>query len=72
MDFVKATDALIDRTTLGEIAEACGVSENSVQRARMAGEGRRSPPPGWEAALAKLARKRGGELVKLAEQLERA
>ena len=30
----------------------------------------RSPPPGWEKAVAKLARKKGGELVKLAEELE--
>ena len=27
-------------------------------------------PAGWEKAIAKLARERGGELVKLAEELE--
>ncbi len=32
--------------------------------------GYRQPPAGWERAIAKLARKRAGELVKLAEGLE--
>ncbi len=30
----------------------------------------RTPPAGWEKAIAKLARERAGELVKLAEELE--
>ncbi len=33
--------------------------------------GYRQPPAGWEKAIAKLARERVGELVKLAEELER-
>jgi hypothetical protein len=31
----------------------------------------RSPPPGWEAALVKLAKSKGKELAKLVAQLER-
>ncbi len=33
------------------------------------GLGCRTPPEGWEKALAKLARERGGELMELADEL---
>lgn len=32
----------------------------------------RPPPDGWEAILAKIARKKGGQLVRLADALEKS
>lgn len=70
MTFKEATDQLMaGRVTLREIAAACGVSENLAARARMDGEGSRTAPKGWRAALAQLARERSGELAGLADEL---
>ena len=43
-----------------------------IRQARLdpASSSYRRPPAGWESAIAKLARERAGELVKLAEELE--
>jgi hypothetical protein len=73
MDFKTATDRIAGCYSLDEVAAALGVSGNTVRRARMdpASANARPAPEGWEAVIAKLARKRGGELVKLADQLER-
>jgi len=51
-----------------------GVSFYSIAQALLPADspGNRTPPPGWRAGLAKLARKRGGRLTKLAEELERS
>ena len=72
MNFKDATDQLIGRVTLPEIAAACGASVNAVERARMDPEGTsyRNAPPGWEIAVARLARERGGNLLRLADALE--
>ena len=45
---------------------------SSVRKARLTpnSPGHRSPLPGWESAIAKLARERARELVKLAAELE--
>jgi hypothetical protein len=73
LNFKAATDRLITRVTLPEIAAACGASVNSIERARMdaASGGYRNPPAGWELAVARLARERSHELQSLAEDLER-
>jgi hypothetical protein len=65
----RATRASI---TLGDIAAACKVSRNTIDRARMdpANRGARPAPPGWRACLAKLCRSRAMDLLKLAETLE--
>lgn len=72
VNFKDATDELIDRVTLPEIASACGASVNAVERARMdpTSHSYRSAPPGWELAVARLARERGGSLLKLADEIE--
>ena len=66
----RATGACI---TLDNIADASGVSDSLIRRARLDPKGPsfRRPPPGWEKAVAKLARERAGELVRLAKELER-
>lgn len=73
MNFKEATDLLIQKVTVAEIAEACGSHVNSVERARLSPDTRhyREPPPGWIAAVARLARERGQQLNALAEALER-
>lgn len=72
MDFREATDRLIERVTLADIAEACGSAVNSIERARLEGESRhyREPPPNWKAAISRLARERGARLLHLADDLD--
>ena len=71
MDFKKATEELMAGMTRGEIAEALGVSEATVRQARLdeGAKARRSPPGGWEAKVAKLAKQRAERLSKLADRL---
>jgi len=73
MDFRKATDILTSAPTHADIADAAGVSTQSVRQARMdpASKSYRSPPDGWEKALGKLARDRAAQLEALAEDLEK-
>ena len=73
MDFKTASDRVTGAcVTLDDIAVAAGVSDSLIRRARLdpAGSSFRRPPAGWEKAIAKLARERAGELLKLAEELE--
>jgi hypothetical protein len=73
MDFRTVVDRLRERPTREDIADALGASFYSVAQALLpeTSSGRRAPPGGWKSKLAKLARKRAAELVKLAEQLEK-
>lgn len=73
MDFKAATDALAGCVTHDELAAACGVSVQAIRQARLdpSNVNYRQPPRDWEAAVSKIARRRGGELIKLAERLER-
>jgi hypothetical protein len=72
MYFKDASDRLTECVTFARLAATLGVAENTILRARMDTESpnARSAPKGWEGAITKLARKRAGELVKLAEELE--
>ena len=75
MDFQEATDKLMARgASLADIAEALGIAYTTVRAARLdpSSSSYRPPPEGWPEKLAAFARSRGGELVKLAEQLRRA
>ena len=73
MSFVEITDRLMaSNVGLQEIAEALNVSYSTVRATRLSpsSPSHRNPPDGWERAVAKLVRKKGGELAKLAEELE--
>ena len=72
MDFTTACDRLTDCPTHDDIARAADIGVQTVRQARMdpTAAGYRSPPAGWEQAIAKLARETAGELMKLAEELE--
>lgn len=58
--------------TLGDVADAAGVSYGLMRQARLDPDASsyRRPPEGWESAVARLARARAAELGKLAEELE--
>ena len=73
MDFPPACDQLTECPTNDDIARQAACSVQTVRQARMDSEaaGYRPPPGGWEKAIAKLSRERAGELVKLAEELEK-
>ena len=72
MEFTEALDRLVARPTHRDVAQAAGASLQAVRQARLDASSRsyRRPPPGWEAAVAKLARKYGAALLSLADQLE--
>lgn len=69
--FKRATDLLC--LTAPELSEILETPAQSVRQARLDEDnpGYRPPPSGWEEKLAKLARERAGELLELAEELER-
>ena len=73
LTFKEATDLLIQRLTVADVAKACGSHVNSVERARLDPKTRsyREPPTGWIPAVARLARHRGMQLISLAERLEK-
>ena len=74
MDFKKATEELMAGMTRKQIALALGVSEATVRQARLedSAKAHRSPPNGWEAKVAKLARQRAERLARLADRLRDA
>lgn len=57
MNFKKATNALFSRIDHETLAEALGVSVALIRQARLtsSAEAHRSPPPGWESAVSRLA-----------------
>lgn len=71
MNFKAATDHLTRRvSTIAEIAEAFGVSRNTIERARMEGAQSRPEPARWQQVLARLARERARELLAVADDLD--
>lgn len=73
MNFSMATDrATRASITLTDVALACKVSRNTVEKARMdpANPNSRPAPEGWRTCVARLCRERGMALLKLAETLE--
>jgi hypothetical protein len=71
MDFKTATDSVAGCITHAEIAEACGVSIQSIRQARMdpSSSSYRNPPGGWEAVLSALAKKRAEALLVFANKV---
>ena len=71
MDFTTACDRLTDCPTHDDIARQADCSVQTVRQARMdpAAPGYRSPPVGWEQAIAVLALERSVEPLRLAEEL---
>lgn len=72
MDFKTATDRVAGCISHAEIAEAAGVSIQTIRQARMdpISLSYRNPPAGWRAVLARLADERAGELQDFARELD--
>lgn len=70
-NFLKLTDELFARITTSDLAEAAGVSDNTIRQARMTEgtQGRRPPPAGWETAALKLAERQAAHFTRLATKL---
>lgn len=71
MDFKTATDRVAGCISHAEIAEAAGVSIQTIRQARMDPDSPsyRHPPAGWQEVLARLARERSRELAAFADRL---
>jgi inosine/xanthosine triphosphate pyrophosphatase family protein len=73
MDFKEATDRLTMGTTvtLSQVAEAFGVTLNTVSRMR-SGSGRNNlrPPANWQRTVAQLARSHAKEIQHRSRELE--
>ena len=69
--FREATDLLC--LSAVELAELFDRPAQTVRQMRLdeSHPNYRRPPEGWEKVLEKIARKRGGELTKLADELAR-
>ena len=74
MDFKTATDRLTACISHVEIADAAGVSVQSIRQARLdpTNPNHRPPPDAWEKAVIRLAREKRRELKELIEELQRA
>ena len=72
MEFRDATDRLTECVSLADLASETGVSDATIRRARLDPDSpaRRTPPPGWQAAAARLARRQERHFRSLAEALE--
>ena len=70
--FADATDILVGGVNHETIAEAAGVSVQSIRQARLdpKNPNYRSPPRGWQDSLARLALARSDELKALAKDLK--
>ena len=71
MDFKKMTDDLFASVSHDELAEAIGVSVATIRQARLDEQAKahRSPPPGWEMGVLKLAEARAAHFGRLAKRL---
>jgi len=72
INFRAATDELLACISHQELADALRASVASVRQARLGPEAKahRSPPDGWERAVARLAQERATRLVRLAGRLK--
>jgi len=71
MNFVQATSRLIESITLEDVANEIGVSHGLLRLSRLdpSNPAYRPPPSAWQAAVARLAKRRSSDLERLADQL---
>jgi hypothetical protein len=74
MDFKTATDRVAGCISHAEIAEAAGVSVQTIRQARLdpSAAGHRPPPAGWQVILAKLAQEKAEYLMDFAVWIVRS
>jgi hypothetical protein len=73
MNFKEATDALFERISHEDLADALGISVASIRQARLSPDANafREPPKGWEEAVLQLAKKRLARDQRIVVQMER-
>jgi DNA-binding GntR family transcriptional regulator len=71
MNFRAATDGLCEKLDHSDLAEALGVSVQTIRQARLQNENgaHRTPPSDWEGAVIRLAEKRVWHYRRLIERL---
>jgi hypothetical protein len=74
MDFKTATDRVAGCISHADIAEAAGVSVQTIRQARLdaSAPGNRPPPMRWKEVLIELALRRSKELAEFAQELSRS
>ncbi|HVZ27737.1 MAG TPA: hypothetical protein VG798_03695 [Rhizomicrobium sp.] len=67
MDFKKITDELFARVTSDDLAKETKMSGQTIRKARLeqGTSASRSPPPGWEKAVVRLAERQISHFQKL-------
>jgi hypothetical protein len=72
MDFKTATDRVAGCISHAEIAEAAGVSVQTIRQARLdpSAPGHRPPPANWREVLARLAKTRANEMIAFATEID--
>jgi hypothetical protein len=71
MNFKETTDGLFDRMDHKDLADRLGVSVATIRQARLRAEAEahRTPPPGWQHAVIRLAEERVAHFRKLIERM---
>jgi hypothetical protein len=74
MNFRTATDELLVHPTLEDLADALGVSVQTIRQARTvkSSTAHRAPPVGWERAVRRLAENTAAHHLRLASKLRTA
>ncbi len=72
MDFCEATDDLCGKVDHRDVAQALGVSLQTIRQARLNPETRshRPPPDGWREAVMRLAEERVSHYRRLIQELQ--
>jgi methyltransferase (TIGR00027 family) len=71
VEYKEATDRLLERITMADLARELGISPDAHTRARLdpATDDFRPAPAGWQAAVARLAGERASQLMRLKTEL---
>ena len=71
MDFKKITDELFARVTSDDLAKEIKMSGQTIRKARLeqGTSASRSPPPGWEKAVIRLAEKQIAHFQRLISKI---
>jgi hypothetical protein len=74
MDFKEASDRLFAGISHGDLARMLGVSVALIRQARLGQSANawRSPPVGWQAAMAMLAERQARDLQELIKELAKS
>lgn len=65
MEYNEAVDILAGPPVIRTMAEALGVSENTISQTRLSSKARRPPPKGWVPVVRSVAQRRIDELTEL-------